>query len=401
MKITIVNGAQWGDEGKGKLTHSLATQHDICVRCNGGSNAEHTFFHAGEIFKFRLLPIGLMQGNTAIISDNVVIGCDWLASDIKQAEKILGNLEGKLLISSNAHIVLPVHRERDAKLDDNKLKIGTIRQGVGPAIADRVSRVGINVATYLENYRELADEFGCWEETENYVELLKRHVCDTKKYLFENSSDNKRIMLEGAQGFMLDNIYGTYPFVTSSFTTTAGLLHGAGLPHHMLKRNIGVVKAYVTRFSTGPFVTQAAPAFEQLLRDTGGEYSTYIKKPMRCGWFDMVAMRYAHQINHYTEIAMNKLDVLSVLDEIPICIGYRHKGKIFDIMYDWSNQEIENYEPIYKTFKGWRQNIRGINDFNDLPLAAKDYVHFIEDELNVPIVSVGTGPEQNDMIFKE
>ena len=398
MHITIVNGAHWGDEGKGKICHYLSQQTDVSVRCNGGSNAGHQVVIGNESISFRMLPIGIVNGNMGLITGEVVLGCDWLLRDIKIAEEKLGSISERLLISENAHVVLPQHRQRDTKLDQNSLKIGTTKQGIGPAISDRRSRVGVDLKSFLAgnvgSFGPLPDIY------QEYRQVLQQYAGSTNEYFAKQKAQKKelKILIESGQGFMLDNTHGTYPFVTSSHTSSAGLLHGAGLPVTWLKRNIAVTKAYVTRYSVGPFVARCEPQQEQQLREFGNEYGNHSRKPMLCGWFDLVALRYAQHVNHYTELCINKLDVLSPYDEIPVCVGYKYKGQILDTLYEWNNLDQDAYQPVYKVLKGWRKDISGLQSFAELPPEAQDYIKFIEDAVEVPVTLIGTGPKNNDVI---
>lgn len=403
METTIISGAQFGDEGKGKVCYHLSKNSDISIRCSGGTNAEHTFMHNGSMLKFRILPIGIINGNIAIITGNVVINCTILLEEIKKAKSIIGDISGRLFISENADIILPKHRE----ISKSNVNIGTIGHGVGPANADRRLRQGISLKAYYNNINEFLD---ISDKDKIALKKIKKYVCNTEKFLEKENSNNKKlkVLIEGNQGFLLDNLYGTYPYVTSSSLSSTAFLHGAGIAVNSLKRNVGVIRSYLSRFSVGPLVTRCTGDELNALRNAGNEYDVPTSRYERelfnynkygrkgrgldCGWLDIVALKYAHYMNSYTEFYLNKLDVLSYLDEIPVCIGYEYKGKLFHTFYEWSYLKEDDCKPVYKMIKGWKKNIFGINSPEQLPSEAEDYIKCIEDMIEVPIRFVGTGP---------
>ncbi len=400
MEVIMASGTQWGDEGKGKVNYYLSQFSDVCMRC-GGANAEATFYHNGKALHFRMIPSGLMRGNVGIMTDGVLIACDRLLLDIRQVEEIFGDVSDRFMISGNAHVVLPSHRAKDLAMDENVLKISTTRQGIGPAMADRAYRVGVNVDAFIRSGGEPQGQDEHWEEREQYVELLRKYRRDTKRYLAELQKTDKKLLIQGSQGFMLDNMHGTYPSVTSSYTSTAGLLHGAGLPYGSVARSIGILKAYITRLDQSSlFLSECSQSEQEHIRNTGNEFTHTSNVPLRIGWLDLVALRYAQAINHYTELCMTKIDVLSELKEIPVCVGYRYRGEIVDTCYEWSDIDSREYEPVYKVLKGWQRPIRGVRDFTDLPVETRDYVAFIEEQVGVRMSMIGTGPGDEEIIVR-
>ncbi|MEK8016629.1 MAG: adenylosuccinate synthetase [Candidatus Parabeggiatoa sp.] len=401
MELIIASGAQWGDEGKGKVSYYLSQFSDVCMRAGGGSNAEATFYHEGKGYHFQMIPSGVVRGKVGMMGDGVLISCDRLMLELRQLEEEFGDISDRFMISGNAHVVLPSHRAKDAFLDQNVLKINTIRQGIGPAMADRAYRVGVNVDTFIRTGGAPEGHDEHWEEREQYVEMLSKYRKNTKRYLAELKKTDKTVLIQGSQAFMLDNVHGTYPYVTSSYTSTAGLLQGAGLPYNTVTRNIGIVKAYPIRFDrTGHLPTECAESDQEVIRNAGNEFAHTSGTPLRIGWLDMVALRYAQDINHYTEFFFTKIDVLSELKEIPVCIGYRYHGKTIDTCYEWSNMDLSEYEPVYKVLKGWQRPIRGIQDFMELPVEARDYVAFLEDQVGVRVSLIGTGPKDDEVIVR-
>jgi adenylosuccinate synthase len=400
MELIIASGAQWGDEGKGKVSYYLSQFSDVCMRAGGGSNAEASFYHQGKGYHFQMIPSGVVRGKVGILADGVLVSCDRLMLEIRQLEEEFGDISDRFMISGNAHVVLPFHRAKDAFLDQNVLKINTIRQGIGPAMADRAYRVGVNVDTFIRTSGKPDGQDEHWEDREQYVKMLRKYRKNTKRYLAELKKTDKTVLIQGSQGFMLDNVHGTYPYVTSSYTSTAGLLHGAGFPYTSVSRNIAITKAYTTRFAVGPFPTECSESEQEHIRNVGNEFAHTSGTPLRIGWLDLVALRYAQEINHYTELSLTKIDVLSELKEIPVCIGYRHRGETIDTCYEWSNMDVSEYEPVYKVLKGWQRPIRGVQDFMDLPVEARDYVKFLEDQVGVPVTLIGTGPQDEEVIVR-
>lgn len=401
MQVIVATGSQWGDEGKGKVSYYLSQFVDVCMRCGGGSNAEATFYHQGKGWHFQMIPAGVVRGKIGMLTDGVLISCDRLMLEIEMLEAEFGDISDRFMISGNAHVILPFHRAKDTELDEKILKINTIKQGIGPAIADRAYRLGVNVDTFIRTNGQPAGFETHWEDREEYVAMLKKYRADTKRYLHELRKTDKTVLIQGSQAMMLDNMHGTYPHVTSSHTSVVGLLQGAGLPYNTVNRNVGIVKAYPIRFDrTGPLPTECAEKDQQHIRDAGNEYSHTTKTPLRIGWLDLVALRYAHAINNYSEFFLTKIDVLSELAEIPVCIGYRYQGEIMDTCYQWSNLDLTEYEPVYEVLKGWQTPIRGISNFNALPVEAQNYVKFIEQQVGVAVTMIGTGPKDHETIVR-
>ncbi|MDQ7090907.1 MAG: adenylosuccinate synthetase [Methylococcales bacterium] len=400
MEIIVASDIQWGDEGKGKINYYLSQFTDVSMRCGGGSNAEATFYHNKKGFHFRMMPIGIMHNNVSILSDGVLIGCDHLINEIQQLEAVFGDISSRFMISGNAHVVLPSQRDKDAFLDEKVLKIKTIRQGVGPALADRAYRMGVNVDTFIASGGEPEGQSKHWDDRKLYVKMLTQFRQNTKHYLASLRKTDKKILIQGVQGFMLDNVHGSYPFVTSSYTSSTGLLQGAGLPFSQVSRNIGITKAYLTRYSVGVLPTECTESEQEYIRKAGNEFSHGTLVALRVGWLDLVALKYAQAINDYTELALTKIDVLSELKEIPVCVAYRYQGKTLDNHYEWSNMDASEYEPVYKVLKGWQCSIRGVQNFMDLPVEAQNYVMFIEEQLGVRVSMIGTGPLNEELIIR-
>ncbi len=420
-----VIGLQWGDEGKGKIVDILAENSDIVVRYNGGANAGHTVVVGNNKFALHLLPSGSIRPNTTcVITNGVVIDPEVLINGIKHLAQENISLDKRLLISENAHIVLDYHKKEDQLREESlgKNKIGTTIRGIGPCYADKVGRsyaVRMADLTNLENLKAKlqtiveyknkifgaiynaeplsADEI--FEKCKSYAEKLVPFITDTTEFLHKSIAEGKTILFEGAQGSLLDLDHGTFPFVTSSNSSSLGMPAGSGVPAQMVDKFIGVVKAYTTRVGAGPFPSEQDNQTGQYIRDRGNEYGTTTGRPRRCGWFDAVAVSYAATIGAIDSIALMHLDTLTGLKELKICRAYKMNGREVTF-FPSTIARLSLAEPVYDTLAGWDEDITDVNDFNDLPANAKDYINRIEKLLGKPIDIIGVGPKRNQTIFR-
>ncbi len=426
MANIAIIGTQWGDEGKGKIVDILAENADCVVRFQGGNNAGHTIVINGKKIILHHIPSGILHKNIkCIIGNGVVIDPEILINkELKTLEKENFEVSDKnFKISKNAHVIMPYHKliEQGRENNGKILKVGTTKRGIGPAYEDKISRRGIMVKdlidekVFSEKLEEILEEKNCLinfygfkplkkdEILNNYLkygEVLKDFIADTHKILVEEEKKGSNIIFEGAQGTLLDIDHGTYPFVTSSNTVSGNICAGAGFGIKKIDKIIGIVKAYTTRVGMGPFPTELKNKTGDYLREKGGEFGSTTGRPRRCGWLDLVALKYSSNLNNLTEIVLTKLDVLDGLNEVKICVAYKYKGEVFDYFNNDLNF-LNNVEPIFKTFKGWKHNYNNISDFNSLQNETKDYIKFIEDELNIPISIISTGPDRKATIFKK
>ncbi|MCR4428850.1 MAG: adenylosuccinate synthase [Caldiserica bacterium] len=421
MPATVLIGLGWGDEGKGRIIDYLAPQHDLVVRFNGGPNAGHTVKVNDRVFKFHLLPSGMLYPDkVCVIANGVVLDVDTMRREL---EEVRGAQErhAQLFVSDRCHLILPFHKILDLVEEKarGKRRLGTTGQGIGPVFADKISRKGIRVGdlfhpgTLKEKLENLLQEknklltlvFGenpldfyeVYEKLLEDGEFLRPFVTDTLLLLQKAYRDGKSILLEGAQGALLDHELGTYPFVTSTSPMAGMVSLGSGLGPHQVDRIIGVVKAYATRVGTGPFPTELVEGIGQYLRDRGGEYGTTTGRPRRCGWFDVPAIKYVIYPNSPDELVITKLDVLSGLEELKICVGYHLEGKEFPGL-PAAFEEFEKLEPVYETLPGWKEDISRARRLRDLPREAIGYIKFLEQALEVPISLVSVGPSREQMI---
>ena len=424
MPGTILIGAQWGDEGKGKATDLLADKMDLVVRYQGGNNAGHTVVVGGRTFRLHLVPSGILHPHiTTLIADGVVIDPGVLLAELAALEA-QGISTARLMVSANAHLIMPWHKERD-KLAERYLgnnKIGTTGRGIGPAYGDKVARLGIRVQDLLDLkilaqkvdvvlrernpllakvYNRLPfDADAVVEEYATYAEALRPRITDTSLYVWKALHDGKQVLFEGAQATMLDVDHGTYPFVTSSSPVAGGALAGTGIGPREIDRVIGLAKAYTTRVGSGPLPTEVQGGAGEVLSRDGAEFGTTTGRPRRCGWLDTVVLRYAARVNGLTELFLSKLDVLSSFDRIPVATGYRIDGEVTD---DWpmTQTEVHHAEPVYEYFEGWREDISGATRLEDLPRAARAYVDAVEKLGGVPVTAVGVGPGREQTIAQQ
>lgn len=418
----VIIGAQWGDEGKGKIIDWIAQKAEAVVRFNGGNNAGHTVVVNGKTFKFRLLPSGVISEKAInIIANGVVVNLLALLEEIKEVEN-LGIKIKKLYLSNQASLILPYHILLDKFMEEKRgnKKLGTTGRGIGPAYSDKVSREAIFVGDLLdkESFKEKLENIYHLKEnilTNSFIlppleeiynsqykaleEILKRDIEIVNTPLLINNLILKgaKVLFEGANGTLLDINFGTYPYVTSSHTISGGVCVGAGISPDKIGKIIGVVKAYTSRVGEGPFPSEIHGELADYIREKGQEYGTVTRRPRRVGWLDLVALRYAHIINGFSMIALTKLDVLSGLDEIKVVKGYRYKGKILD-EFPVLSYQISQCEPIFESFPGWKEDLSGIKEISKLPLNAQRYIEFIEKELNVKISIIGTGNKREELI---
>jgi adenylosuccinate synthase len=424
MPGTILLGSQWGDEGKGKATDLLADRMDVVVRYQGGNNAGHTVMVAGRTFKLHLVPSGVLYPHiTPVIGDGVVVDPGALLAELAALEA-QGISTGKLLLSANAHLIMPWHKDMD-KLTERWLgrnRIGTTGRGIGPAYGDKVGRLGIRVQDLLDPgilskkveavlrernpllakvYNRLPlDGEAIVEEYDTYAEALRPRIADTSLFVWNALREGRQVLFEGAQATLLDVDHGTYPFVTSSSPVAGGALAGAGVGPRWIERVIGIAKAYTTRVGAGPFPTELDDEAAGVLRAAGDEFGTTTGRPRRCGWLDTVGLRYAARVNGLTELFVSKLDVLSTLDTVPICTGYRIDGEVTE---DWpmTQTELHHAEPVYEHFEGWREDITGVTRIADLPRAARAYLDAVEKLGTVPVTAVFVGPGREQTLVRE
>jgi len=421
MSNVIVLGAQWGDEGKGKVVDLLSKRFDIIARYQGGHNAGHTVRIGDRQFILKLVPTGILCGKMAVIGNGLVIDPAALLEEIGSLEAAGIQVEGRLFISNRAHVVFPFHRmlERISEGRPGRTALGTTSRGIGPCYEDKIARRGIRVADLLEqdNFHQLYDalaedkeliraafqigdsiDFGAIrDQYGQFAARIRPMVCDTARLLNEAITAGKGVLFEGAQGTMLDVDHGTYPFVTSSSAAAGGACTGTGVPPKRIDAVIGVSKAYITRVGGGPFPTEARDAAGDKLRKVGREFGAVTGRPRRCGWFDAPLLRYTAMINGFDSLAITKLDVLDHLEQIPVCVGYRLCGKPIEEM-PATNPAISAIEPVYEELPGWGRSTVGITRHDDLPGNAKDYLRFLEQQTGVEIGCISTGPERRQTI---
>lgn len=422
MSNLCIVGLQWGDEGKGKLVDVLAEEFDVVVRFQGGGNAGHTVVVDGEKYVVHLVPSGVFRpGAVCVIGNGVVVDP---ASVVDELDELAGrglDVSGKLLISDRAHMVFPYHKILD-RLDDNsegKPRIGTTGRGIGPCYADKASRQGIRAGEMLDRGRFAAtlrqaverknrilvklfgadplDPEAVIEEYLGYADKLAPMVADSVEFLNDAMDQGKRILFEGAQAALLDIDYGTYPFTTSSNTTTGGVATGAGISPKQVGEIVGVAKAYTTRVGEGPFPTELDDATGEGMRERGGEFGATTGRPRRCGWLDAVALRYATRICGADSVALTKLDVLGGEQTVRVCVEYRHRGEPLK-RFPSDVSVLEGATPVYRDFEGWTEDISAVRCFGDLPEAARRYVAAIEDLVGLPVSSVGVGSGREQIV---
>lgn len=424
---TCVVGLQWGDEAKGKIVDLLTDQHDFVVRFNGGANAGHTVVVDGQAFKFSLLPTGVLRpGVQAVIANGVVVDPEQFFQEIETLRAGGISIGSNLLVSDHAHVIFPHHREEERLAEQGGGQvIGTTGRGIGPCYMDKVARHWSLRVGELLDPQHLRQRLGPIVERKNlllrglttdtatviqfeverlaqrYAELgqaMRPHVTDTVRLLHDALCAGKRLLFEAAQGSLLDVDHGTYPYVTSSNSSAAGVWSGSGVPATCLKRIVGVIKAYSTRVGRGPFPTELDDELGERIRKRGREYGTVTGRPRRCGWFDAVAARYSAIFNGVTELAVMLLDVLAGLDELRICTAYELDGERIDF-FPGDAFKLERCKPIYETLPGWRNDVSGARKLADLPAAARRYLDRLAELLERPIAFVSVGPDRAQTIL--
>jgi len=424
MTVDLLLGLQWGDEGKGKIVDVLTSKYDIIARFQGGPNAGHTLEIDGIKDVLRTIPSGIFHKNSInIIGNGVVMDPVVFIKEIEALEKFNIDIYSRLLISRKTHIILPTHRLLDAasEASKGKAKIGSTLKGIGPTYMDKTGRNGLRVgdielSDFHERYRNLADkhqamiafydvdlQYDLQEMEEEFfaaIEQLKKLTfIDSEEYLNSAIKQGKSILCEGAQGSLLDVDFGTYPFVTSSNTTAAGACTGLGIAPNKVKEVFGIFKAYTTRVGSGPFPTELFDEIGQTMAKVGNEFGSVTGRARRCGWLDLVALKYAVQVNGVTELYMMKSDVLSGFDTLKVCTAYKYNGET--INHFPYNIEPTNVEPVYEEFKGWNKDLTQMTSYNELPQELKDYVSLIESKLEVPIRIISVGPDRKQTIVKK
>ncbi len=423
MAVDLLLGLQWGDEGKGKIVDVLTSNYNIIARFQGGPNAGHTLVFNGKKHVLHTIPSGIFHDEaTNLVGNGVVIDPVIFKKELDKLEEQNVDYRKSLLISRKAHIILPTHRLLDAasEASKGKAKIGSTLKGIGPTYMDKTGRNGIRVgdlelADWKERYRKLANkhesmiafydvdiEYDLAEEEERFfeaVEVLKSLTfIDSEEYVFQAQKNNKTILAEGAQGSLLDIDFGTYPFVTSSNTTAAGACTGLGVAPNKIGDVFGIFKAYTTRVGSGPFPTELFDDDGATMAKVGHEFGATTGRPRRCGWLDLVALKYACQVNGVTQLMMMKGDVLSGFKTLKVCTAYKYKGDtIKHLPY---NIEPENVTPIYTDFEGWSEDLTSMSEASQLPEALNKYIAFLEKELETPITIVSVGPDRKQTIFR-
>ena len=424
MRNVIILGAQWGDEGKGKIVDLFSEHFDLVVRYQGGHNAGHTVFIGDQKFVLKLVPSGILRpGKQAVIGNGLVIDPAALLAEIGMLEAAGIDVARYLAISSRAHVLLPVHRmmEKMSEARPGRVSIGTTSRGIGPCYEDKMARRGIRIAELLdrETFRakfdalmeekiaiakalEIYEEMDTprvRQEYEAFAERIRPMVCDTAVLLHHAIREGKCVLFEGAQGTMLDIDHGTYPFVTSSSASAGGACTGTGVPPTSITGIVGVAKAYVTRVGGGPFPTEALDGAGERIRERGNEFGAVTGRPRRCGWFDAPLMRYSAAINGIDSVIITKLDVLDEFDNVPVCVAYRSGGGEFTEVPP-TIAEMDRIEPRYECLPGWKASTFGVTSYDELPSRAKDYLTFLEERCGVEIGCISTGPERNQTILR-
>ncbi|EMR75441.1 Adenylosuccinate synthetase [Thermoplasmatales archaeon SCGC AB-540-F20] len=419
MTVTLVIGTQWGDEGKGKVVDYFSKDADYVVRFQGGNNAGHTIKVGEEVYKLHVIPSGVIQGKTGVIGNGVVIDPEILINEINELTN--RGIKPKLLISDRANIIMPYHKILDGAEEQylDEKKIGTTKRGIGPCYSDKVSRNGIRTIDLTDKktlsklldrivpikqkiidiYRidKKIDKKEILEVYSNYGKQLKNYITTTHIELNKSIQKGKNILLEGAQGTMLDVDFGTYPYTTSSHVIAGGSTIGTGIGPKHINEIIGIVKAYTTRVGEGSLPTELFDEMGKYLQQKGHEFGTTTSRPRRCGWLDLVVVRHACMISGITKLAITKLDVLDSLKQVKICTHYQLNGKKIDY-FPANIEDVKQCKPIYKEFKGWNKIDKNSSKFSDIPKEAQEYLRFIEKELQVPIAVISIGPGRRETI---
>lgn len=424
MSVRIIIGAQWGDEGKGKIVDLLAKYANYVVRYQGGANAGHTLKFDDKTIVLHLIPSGMFNGDSkCVIGNGVVIDPIALIEELKEVQKITPDLTDRLYISSSAHIILPYHKVLDNVKEKSRGSdaIGTTGRGIGPAYVSKVSRVGIRAGDLLdeslleEKVKKNLDDINkamehvyaepelsvaeMMDELRPAIETIRPYICNSSELLHDALEQKESVLLEGAQGSLLDVDHGTYPYVTSSSPTAGGACTGSGIPPLAITHSLGITKAYCTRVGNGPFPTELHHDDGKKLAKNGHEFGATTGRPRRCGWLDLIALKYAVRLNGFNELALTKLDVLDDFETIKVCTGYKLDGEEIGY-FPPDTRVVERLEPIYKSFDGWMTSTREARDFDDLPDKAKSYIRFIEEFIGVDFTIVSTGPKRTETIVR-
>jgi adenylosuccinate synthase len=424
VPATVIVGAQWGDEGKGKIVDLLAQHADLVCRYQGGPNAGHTIIVEGETFKFRHMPSGVVAGKECVIGAGCVVDPEVFVQELDDLEARGLRTEGLVHLSGNAHLVMPWHVAIDQASERRlgKLQIGTTRRGIGPAYADKAARLGIRVQDLLDDkilrqkIEVALNEKNVWLERvygadpldlddvavrlERVAPRLRPYVADTSLLVDRALRDGRFVLFEGAQGTLLDLDHGTYPFVTSSNPVASEAATGIGIGPNRIDAVVGVTKAYVTRVGEGPFPTEIEGPHQERVRELGGEFGTVTGRVRRCGWLDVVALRYAVRLNGITSLALTKLDVLSAFDELPVCTAYKLRDGSVTEEFPAHQSDFHHAAPVYETLPGWRERLDGVSSVDELPDAARGYVEFVERQLDVEVSLIGTGAEREAVLSR-
>ena len=422
MSTTVVLGAQWGDEGKGKVTDFFASTADYVVRFQGGNNAGHTIVVGENKIALSLTPSGVLYPNcTPVIGSGCVVDVGFLKQELEMLNEKNINTD-KLVISANAHVVMPYHKLLDELIEESlgENKIGTTKKGIGPCYADKIQRKGIRIQDLLDetNFEikvrkniedvnltltkiydhsplvvdDILDEFS------TYKDIVTNHVADTSLLIANAIKNKKTILFEGAQGTLLDIDHGTYPFVTSSNTSSGNAAIGSGVGPKNIDRIVGVTKAYISRVGSGPFLTEQKNEIGDFLIEKGAEFGVVTGRRRRCGWLDLISLKYSVRVNSLTELFITKLDVLSGLEELKLCVGYKYNDEVITD-YPFNQNVLNTAEPVYETFDGWTDDISTVKSFEDLPNNAQSYIKAIEAFIEVPITFISVGPERTENII--
>ncbi|MDC1070955.1 adenylosuccinate synthase [Acidimicrobiia bacterium] len=421
MTATVVLGAQWGDEGKGKVTDFFASSADYVVRFQGGNNAGHTIVVGDEKLALSLIPSGVLYSDCVpVIGSGCVIDIGFLKQEIEMLHSKNVSTK-KLAISPNAHVVMPYHKLLDELIEENlgENKIGTTKKGIGPCYADKIQRSGIRIQDLLDDDvfaqkvktnveeknqlltkiygREPLDHDEIINEFKAYKDIIKNHMKDTSLMISNAIKEGRTILFEGAQGTLLDIDHGTYPFVTSSNTSSGNAAIGSGVGPLNLNKIVGVTKAYISRVGSGPFITEQENEIGDYLIEKGAEFGVVTGRRRRCGWLDLISLKYSVRVNSLTELFITKLDVLSGLEEIKLGVGYKTAEEVITD-YPYQQSIFYDAEPVYETFEGWSEDITSVTNFDELPDNAKKYINAIENFIEIPITFISVGPERNQNI---
>lgn len=421
MTATVVLGAQWGDEGKGKVTDFFASSADYVVRFQGGNNAGHTIVVGDEKLALSLTPSGVLYPDCVpVIGSGCVVDLAFLKKELEMLNSKNVSTK-KLAISPNAHVIMPYHKLLDELIEESlgENKIGTTKKGIGPCYADKIQRSGIRIQDLIDDEvfaekvktnveeknqlltkiygRDPIDPNEIINEFKTYKEIIDNHVKDTSLMISNAIKEGKNILFEGAQGTLLDIDHGTYPFVTSSNTSSANAAIGSGIGPLNLNKIVGVTKAYISRVGSGPFITEQKNDIGDYLIEKGAEFGVVTGRRRRCGWLDLISLKYSVRVNSLTELFITKLDVLSGLEEIKLGVGYMTGDKVITD-YPYQQNVFYNAEPVYETYAGWSEDITSVRSFDDLPENAKKYITAIEDFIEIPITFISVGPERNQNI---